>query len=277
MPKITTAPALIAMAAALAGCAAAPKPADSRAGPAPEIAPGLLAGYLPAGSAPSSLAIVPSPPSPGSAALARDKASAQAAVAMRGSPRWDLAVRDAELKFPKAAETFSCALGVEIDEQVTPRLYVLLRRTLVDVGRSTYPTKTLYQRARPFTQNGAPICTPADEAVLRKDGSYPSGHTAIGWGWGLILAQAAPDRAEALLSRGRAFGQSRVVCNVHWLSDTDEGRTMGAATVARLQSNADFQADLAAAAAEIAAARAAGKTPSRDCGAEAAALSGEPH
>lgn len=273
MFKIAAGGAALGLALAVAGCGttASEKPV-AKAEPVKEIAPGYLAGYLAMGTAPSSLAIVPPPPAPGSAALARDEEAAKAAVAQHGSPRWELATKDAELKFPKAAETFSCALGVEISEQTTPRLYVLLRRTLVDNGLSTYPTKTLYQRARPFTQNSAPICTPAEEAELRKDGSYPSGHTAIGWGWALILAQAAPDRAEAVLARGRAFGQSRVVCNVHWLSDTDEGRMMGSATVAKLQSNADFQADLAAAAAEITAARAAGKAPTRDCAAEATAL-----
>ncbi|WP_374653891.1 phosphatase PAP2 family protein [Phenylobacterium sp.] len=275
MFRFSTGAAALGLALLAAGCGTTPsdKPV-AKVAPAPvkEIAPGYLAGYLAAGTAPNSLSLVPPPPAAGSAALARDEEAAKAAVAQRGSARWNLAIQDAELKFPKAAETFSCALGVEVSEQTTPRLYVLLRRTLVDAGLSTYPTKNLYKRARPFTQNGAPICTPQEEAELRKDGSYPSGHTALGWAWALILTQAAPDRADAVLTRGRAFGQSRVVCNVHWLSDTDEGRMMGAATVARLQSNADFTADLAAAREEILAARAAGKTPKRDCAAEAAAL-----
>ncbi len=148
----------------------------------------------------------------------------------------------------------------------------MLRRTLVDTGLSTYPTKTKFQRPRPFMVNNAPMCTPQDEAELRKDGSYPSGHSAIGWGWALILAEAAPDRATEVLHRGRAFTQSRVVCNVHWLSDTEEGRMMGAATVAKLHDNADFKADMEAAKAEILAARAAGHLPTRDCAAETAAL-----
>src|SRR4030095_7739538 len=148
-----------------------------------------------------------------------------------GGPRWTQATQDADLKFPAAAEAFACALDVEISETGTPKLYQLLRRTLTDVGLSTYPTKTRYQRARPFTVNAAPICTPAEEALLRNDGSYPSGHSAVGWGWALILAEGAPDRSNAVLARGRAFGQSRIVCNVHWLSDTEEGRLVASATV----------------------------------------------
>ena len=30
------------------------------------------------------------------------------------------------------------------------------------------------------------------------------GHTAIGWGFALILSELAPDRADDLLARGRA-------------------------------------------------------------------------
>ena len=47
---------------------------------------------------------------------------------------------------------------------------------------------------------------------------------------------------------------------------------MGAAVVARLHGDAAFQADLAAVKKELAAARAKGLAPTRDCAAEAAAL-----
>jgi acid phosphatase (class A) len=108
--------------------------------------------------------------------------------------------------------------------------------------------------------------------MLRTDGSYPSGHSALGWGWALVLAEAAPERADAILQRGRDFGQSRLVCNVHWQSDIDNGRLMAAATVARLHADAAFRADLDAARAEVAAARQSGARPRGDCAAEAASL-----
>jgi acid phosphatase (class A) len=265
----------LAAVALVAGCASSAGTApqnQTAAAPLKEIRPGILAGYLPTDAVPNSLSLLPPPPAAGSAAQARDDASAKAAVALNGGPRWLVATQDAELKFPQAAETFACAMDVKISEADTPKLYVLLRRTLADAGLSTYPTKNKYKRPRPFTVNNAPICTPADEALLRNDGSYPSGHSAIGWGWALVLTQVAPDRADALLARGRAFGQSRVICNVHWLSDTEEGRLMAAAAVAKLQSNAAFLADVEAAKAEVAAARAKGLKPNRDCATEAAQL-----
>jgi hypothetical protein len=149
---------------------------------------------------------------------------------------------------------------------------MLLRRTLADAGLSTYTAKNQYQRTRPFMVNGGPICTPGEEEGLRKDGCYPSGHTAIGWAWALILTEIAPDRADAILARGRAFGESRVVCNVHWHSDVVEGRFMGAAAVARLHADTAFRAELKDAKAELTAVRAKVLKPTRGCQVEAESL-----
>ncbi len=95
---------------------------------------------------------------------------------------------------------------------------------------------------------------------------------SIGWGWGLILSELSPENAEALVARGRAFGESRNVCNVHWRSDIVAGRMGGAAAFARLQSNEEFAAAMAAARADIENARDAGLKPTVDCEEEARAL-----
>ena len=150
---------------------------------------------------------------------------------------------------------------------------MLLRRSLADLGLAAYPAKKAYGRSRPFMANGQPTCTPGDEAILREDPSYPSGHTAIGWGWALILSDLAPGRAPAILARGRAYGESRIVCNVHWYSDVVSGQLVGAAAFARLQDNETYRAAMAAARRDIAAAREQGLIASGDCAAETEALS----
>jgi acid phosphatase (class A) len=238
----------------------------------PEVRPGVLQGYLPAEALPDSAALLPPPPDADSGAMARDREASAAALGMRNTPRWELAAADAVLRFPQAADTFACALDLPITESGSPNLYVLLRRSLADAGLSTYAAKNRYGRDRPFEVNGQPICTPTEEAMLREDGSYPSGHAALGWAWALILAELAPERADALLARGRAFAQSRVICNVHWQSDVDAGREMGAAAAARLHGDPVFRAQLERARGEVAALRAAGTKPERDCTAEAAAF-----
>lgn len=253
----------------LAGCATTPPPPPE----IPELRPGILMGYLPHEDYPDSLALLPPPPTPGSAAQAHDDAVSEGLLPLQGGARWGLASVDNGLAFPEAAGTFACAVGAPITESQTPRLYLLLRRSLTDAGLSTYGAKNHYARSRPFVANGAAACVPdAERQMLETDGSYPSGHTAVGWAWALILSELAPDRADAILKRGYEYGVSRLVCNVHWYSDTVAGRTVAAATVARLHTVPEFREDLDAARLELDAIRAQGAAPDRDCVAEAAAL-----
>ena len=238
----------------------------------PEIRPGVLAGYLPRAQLPNSLRLLPPPPAPGSAQQAAEEASSKAALAQAGSARWQLAAQDAVLKFPAAANVFSCTLNAPISEKETPQLYTLLRRSYVDAGLSSYAAKDHYARVRPFVAFQAASCTPEDEPGLAKDGSYPSGHAAIGWAWGLLLAEMAPTKAQALLERGKAYAQSRQICAVHWQSDVDAGQLVGSATVARLHADTVFKAQLLAAQAELAEVMGRGANAGLDCAKEAAAL-----
>lgn len=237
-----------------------------------EIMPGMLQGYLDVENQLDSEVFVLPSPGEDSAMQAMDTAWADQMQAFRGSTRWDLAAVDADLHFPVPAGVFSCALGIPVSEEETPALYMLLWRTLTDIGLAPYAAKEAYQRERPFMVRNETTCTPQDEDALRKDGSYPSGHTAIGWGWALILTELAPDRAEALLARGRAFGESRNVCNAHWYHDVVAGRMVGAGAVARLHAEEEFLAAMQAAGEDIDRARSKGLEPVRDCEAEAAAL-----
>jgi acid phosphatase (class A) len=232
----------------------------------------LLSGYLQTKDLPNSLALLPPSPTAGSVEFSLDEDVARRSFALRGTPRFTLALSDYDMRFPHAAGTFSCALNAPITEQDTPHLYMLLRRTMTDVGLSTYAAKDHYKRIRPFTLNNEPICAPETKAELEKDGSYPSGHTAAGWAWALILTEISPEQTDAILARGRAFGESRYICNHHWYSDVVWGRFMGAATVARLHADPMFRADMEAAKAELAAVRAKSLKPTRDCNVEASAM-----
>lgn len=274
MLRSLTLAGLLSLGFCLAGCAT--PDTSPPAAEVPEIHPGILQGYLPMDDPLLSVDFVPPAPVPGSPRQLLDDQVANQMLSLRGSARWDLAAADARLLFPDAAEAFACTLGIPITEEATPGLYMLMRRTLADLGLASSSAKKAFQRPRPFMVNDQPTCTPDEEAMLRSDGSYPSGHTAIGWGWGLILSELAPDRAEALLARGRAFGESRNVCNVHWRSDVVAGRMVGAAAVARLHTNDAFLAAMAVAREEIARAREQGLSPGRDCAWEARALAGTP-
>lgn len=266
-------PMLLVLAAALSACqTAAPPPTSPDVVGEFRAGTGYLKGYLDRKELPSSLALLPKPPAEGSAEQLADQTAYRDTRALRGSPRWQQAAADVNLKWPQAADTFSCALGMPISQDQTPHLNMLLRRSLLDAGLATYAAKDHYKRQRPFVVNQDSTCAPAEEEALRKDGSYPSGHAALGWAWALLLTELAPERSDALIARGLAFGQSRMVCGVHWQSDVGAGQTMGAAAVARLHANALFQAQMALAKAEIERARAQGARPALDCSALVAAL-----
>ncbi len=232
--------------------------------PGGDMKPGSIAGYLKQSELPDSFALLPPPPALGSAAEALVQEVAREALALRDSDRFKLAALDADLSFPAAAGAFSCALAASITSEDTPTLYRMLQRILRDAGAATGAAKNKYQHARPFMLDSQPTCQPSAEKDLRASGSYPSGHTSIGWAWAQVLAEIAPDRAEAIMERGRAFGESRLVCNVHWASDVMEGRIVAAATIARLHASAEFLADLQAAKGELATVRERQLPPTRD-------------
>ena len=89
----------------------------------------------------------------------------------------------------------------------------------------------------------------------------------------MILAEIVPQHADAILARGRAFGESRIICNVHWHSDVVEGRFIGASVVAKLHSDPQFLSDLEAAKKELASLYAKGAKSPNDCKFESDALS----
>lgn len=234
------------------------------------IAEAMRQAYLGPRGLPDSAKIVAAPPAEGSAEWARDVAASQAGLALATTARFTLAAQDADLFTPTAPSALSCAAGVELGTGQIPALDHLLRRSIPDFGLSTSAAKKLYSRARPFMINHQPSCTPADEAFLRGDGSYPSGHSAIGYGWALVLAEVFPQRSAQILARGKAFGESRRICNVHWKSDIEAGQLVAQAVMDRLKTNPAFTADLAAARAQIE--KSPPPAPKRDCAAEQATL-----
>ncbi|MEJ8405237.1 phosphatase PAP2 family protein [Brevundimonas vesicularis] len=86
------------------------------------------------------------------------------------------------------------------------------------------------------------------EPWVAASGSYPSGHSAMGWAWALALSEMAPDRADQILARGLAYGDSRAI----YVSDVEGGRILGAARFAALKADPAFQANFATARLELA-------------------------
>jgi len=229
-------------------------------------------GYLSQGELPDSLAILPPPPQEGSAAMQRDEEARQAALALKGTPRYSVAIADAARGSVQTLRAFSCALGTDIDSKREPHLMRLLARMRIDARSATYRAKNLYRRPQPFVAHSTRTCLPSEEELVRAEGAYPSARSAVGEAYALVLAELYPARAAEIIRRGREFEKSRIICDVQWQSDVDAGRVIGEAIVARLKPNKEFQADFNAARAEVAAAMASGRKPTGDCEAESMAL-----
>jgi acid phosphatase (class A) len=221
---------------------------------APARPPGYLAEAL------NGAALVGAPPAEGSPRAVAERNHYEATRALQGSPRWAQATFDNELTPAALSQGFGCAAGVALSAGGTPATTRLLSRVGTDVGRASAASKGVHQRARPAVGNDRPICIPRDPALM-ENSSWPSGHAMLGWTYALLLAELVPTNADAVLLRGREFGDSRVVCGVHFQSDVEAGRTVAAALVARLHAEPQFVADMAAARAELAKAEAPENCP----------------
>ncbi len=246
---------------ALTGCAAATAPAatDTAAITLWKDFSDKPRGYLENQAAGAETYLAP-PPAAGSARQGADMAVYRATRLLEGSDRWRQAQADANIDSPTAAKAFECALGAQIDPLRQPILVRMLARISTDSDNLSRSAKVAFARRRPFLIEEAAICIPRDRWMVTQ-GSYPSGHAATGWLWGLVLTELAPDRAGALLRRARSFGESRVVCGVHYVSDVEAGRDVASASLARLRGDPAFAADLATARRELAAARATTAAP----------------
>lgn len=215
--------------------------------------------FLQEGDVPNSYLLLPPPPDGASITFLNDQARYSWGKTMRNTPRGDQAVSDARVEGNGVPEAFSEAFGVEICED-TPeilKLVVGMREDAGDLG--TREAKNYYNRERPFSFYNEDTCNPEQQEELSTNGSYPSGHTSIGWATALVLAEINPERQNEILKRGYEMGESRVICGYHFQSDVDAGRITGAVTVARLHADPAFQKQLEKAKKEFRELKKAGK------------------
>ena len=254
---------LLAAGLGVGGCATRPT--------RPPVFSDVTTGYLADGALARLVDAVPPAPIAGSDVDAADKAASARFAALQDTDRWLLATAHAELRPPLALQHFDCALGVRLGSAETPVLDRLMARIFHDAETAAERVKARAARARPVgddPERGAcQTLTPAGRASR----SYPSGSAAVGTAYAEAFAVLEPDRAQAVRRIGQEIGLSRLVCAMHYPSDVAAGSALGRAVAVEAATTPAFQGDLAEARAELARARASGRT-NPGCAAERAAL-----
>jgi acid phosphatase (class A) len=214
------------------------------------------------------VSVLAAAPVAGSSRYEQDRQIYQSTRMLGGSARWDMAVNDVQLDATHMLADFSCAAGIALAPREAQKLVTLLRKASDDTDGESSRAKSYFKRLRPFLIDKGPICEPASDVEGTYD--YPSGHSTQGWTWATILAELLPERAAPILARGRAFGESRIVCGVHNASAVEAGRTSASATMAAIRATDAYRRDLQAARKELIRLQATAARPDdRQCKSEA--------
>ena len=209
--------------------------------------------YIEIDDLPNAVKWLPTPPEPNSTQFAYDLTQYMWGKGERlNEERARQAIDNSVIDMGEMALQFSEPFGMEISEEKTPKIFHVLYRGVLTVRLCARKPKTALPRLRPYVRYNEPTLIPDDEDNLRENGSYPSGHTIRGWAMTLLLCEINPAAQDDLLALGYQWGQSRVIAGYHWQSDVDAGRLLASAGYARLHTNQDFLADMAAARAEYA-------------------------
>ncbi len=198
--------------------------------------------WLDSSQMPNAVHFLPPPPAPASAAFSYDQSQYQWGKEQRlDTARLAIAVRDAVWSVETICREFSIPFGITITKENTPEIHKLLCMALMTTDQAGKIPKNYYMRKRPYVFYGEPTIAPSDEEELSHNGSYPSGHTILGWSAALLLTEINPAAADTIMARGYIYGQSRVIAGFHWQSDVDAGRLVASAAVARLHADKRFQ------------------------------------
>lgn len=191
---------------------------------------------------------LPPPPDMLSTQYSDDFAQWQWGKTVRPTERGQQANDDSQWGIDGMIRIHQETLGFEISKEKTPAIYRLLYNVLWTENLSTHNAKRKYMRTRPFAQYNEHTWGRFDnERELRFNGSYPSGHTALGWATALVLSEMVPELQDTLLRTGFQYGESRVIVGAHYQSDVDAGYLCGSTAVAVMHASEFFLKDLDAA------------------------------
>jgi hypothetical protein len=186
------------------------------------------------------------PPERGSAAEKRELAELHDIQDHRTPERFDQAKWDDS---HQSWVMFAGVLGPGFDLQRLPATAKVLAVVQNDEQIAAGRAKALYKRERPWSVD--PSLRGCPHQGTDPFSSFPSGHATAAFALGEVLADLMPRKAQAILTRANDFAYSRLVCGVHYRSDTVGGEVLGEVVAVDILHAPQMQADLAAARVEL--------------------------
>lgn len=144
----------------------------------------------------------------------------------------------------KLEEAFEATLGISLTNGTAPEIVKLCQRATTDVANANRTVKEKYQRIRPFATFNDPSLTPWSDPEEEKTYSYPSGHTARGYMYAMVLSVLDPTLTDKLLERAAKYAARRIICGHHWKSDIDAALVLVAGIFPMVVASDDFQEQL---------------------------------
>ncbi len=140
-------------------------------------------------------------------------------------------------------------LGESFGPEALPKTADLMARVWSDSLFYIWSLKFRYNRIRPHRLE--PQLEALEDANFP---AYPSGHASNSYVAALVFSELLPEHCPLFLENAAELAYSREVLGVHYPSDSSAGRLFAEKFLAEISKVPAFQADLAAARAEIAAA-----------------------
>ena len=186
-------------------------------------------------------AILPDPPANDSAEMKRELVELHRLQDTRS------AGETARAKADDAEEdifVFRNVLGEGFSAQNLPATALLSMHLHNDEGQISNPAKNQFKRARPYQFDAGvkPVC-----AIKTTPDSYPSGHSTTGYLEAFALAMMVPEKRELILARADDYAHNRLVCGVHYASDTVASKAVAYAMFAIIMQKPQFKQEFDAA------------------------------
>jgi acid phosphatase (class A) len=139
---------------------------------------------------------------------------------------------------------FKSVLGPAFNAEALPLTAALSAHVRKDESTASGPLKNIYRRPRPYQIDRTlhPVCPLNPEPT-----SYPSGHSLSGYLLAFTLVQLVPEKRQQIFDRADEYVHSRLICGVHYASDTVASRDVAYAIFGSLVASPNFQRDLQAA------------------------------